>query len=560
MFASPRTRVITILMAIALVTGVVACGGDDDDNAESATETATESSTDSGGGASTATVTTAVPETAVPPSTASQSTAPVTTAPPLPPSTECDNLTPLVTNEFNDVCDPGPGGWESVLSTQPGTWHTVACPDMIAVPNQMIIAIDPAVPGATPGLNLDDEIVDVNNALGGVATATALESNESAALLELTMEQDKTVEDVLRQLPNLQAVGRSVDLNYLEPLQPNDGFRPADDPHSPRDGESPPDSFGGGGDRSVLVIDSPLESDTTYDTEPNGYVDESQGHGLFVKSIIERSGAAIRFVGVQPLYTTMLSTGRWSPMTFSDWDIVLAILGSLSFDPDIVNLSLGGVGCEIDQMNSPAIGDPFEFGIGERLALAQIMRLAWGSNEDLRIVAAAGNNSSNSVLHFPAAWRNSTAMADIADQIALNDSATAQDVRDMSSYLRGAMFAVGSFDKESETRSDFSNYGCWVNAAAYGRDQFGEYPTATYGEDPASTTTTLAGGSLGTYAQWSGTSFATANFTAALAARAVSASTIHPPTGARILDYGLGVDKAGVEADCPQNIPITTAP
>jgi hypothetical protein len=143
-------------------------------------------------------------------------------------------------------------------------------------------------------------------------------------------------------------------------------------------------------------------------------------------------------------------------------------------------------------------------------------------------------------------------MSDIAAEIAKSDQGVAQDVVNMSSYMHDVMYAVGSLDANGQ-RSDFSNYGCWVNAAAFGRDVFGEYPTGAYGANP-STTTTLADGSLGTYAQWSGTSFATANFTAALAANAVGTQN-----GAQILTDGLGAVGIGQPGDCAQTVPTTTA-
>jgi hypothetical protein len=549
-------------MILAMTAGTFACGGDDDD--DSATSASDE-----------VTGATQAPE--------------ITAAPQADP--ECDDRFPLVTYEFNDRCEPGADGWGAALAstatTEPNTadsdsskpdatWHTSFCKDLIAVPNELIVATDPSAPNAGDE-SLSQAIEDVMGRLEGVASlgdGEPLIAGDTALLQFQTDGPNETipVESVLRLLPSLQEVGRSVDLNYLEPLQPNDGFRPYDDPHN-LGADQPPAVFGGGEGRTVLVIDSPSETEiplggTTaipYDAEPNGYIDEDHGHGVFVRSIIERSGATAELVGVTPDDSTVLAGDRWSPMTFSDFDIIKVLNASKELSPDIVNLSLGGSGCTSADLDHP---NHLVFGIGERLALGRVMRTMWNANPELTFVAAAGNNGEDDILHFPAAWRHHDVTLALIDAVTNNPDLAddrkgliAAEIDQIHTDLTDVIYAVGSLDEatteppQPEQRSSFSNYGCWVNAAAFGRDQIGEYPSATSGGYAAPSIPpseeTSGQQAQPTYAKWSGTSFATANFTAALAIHFFdnNRTAIHSETGARILDDGF---------DCPQTTPTTT--
>jgi len=566
MTARPHARVTTILMAIALVTGVVACGNDDDDatTAEATEEPATTTGTTtlpSGAESSTSPETT---ETTTASTSSPETTSPETTSEPTsPPTTDpvCGPYGPLVTNDLNDRCEPvetfGPGFAADAAWNGAAAGRCVA--DMVAVPNELIVAVDPSAPA------LSEEVQAVIDQLGALPEPIAAHAGEAlgdqpaqlVVLDPVAPDQFVDLNRVASLIPSLQRAGRSVDLNYLEPLQPNNGFRPVDDP-TPAEG-AVMDVFGGAEGKIVAVIDSPDEAHYPYDVDGNKYVDEDHGHGIFVSSIIKRSQATVDLYGVVPSTTgsvnpSVLGTGRWAPMTFSDAEIIDA-LGGVNLETSIVNMSLGGVGCP-------------ETGIGDRLALARIMNNMRLKNSTLRFVAAAGNNGAD-VVHFPAGWRH-PALLTIADQIRaaaqsqnppFDESEAEQiatEIKDMYYDLGSVIFAVGSLEEGGEARSDFSNYGCWVNAAAYGRNQIGEYPTVAYGPSP-STTTTLPDGSLGTYALWSGTSFATANFTAALATGIFAAdpTAVHTETGARLLDYGLLADDFGQLGDCPNNLPTT---
>ena len=218
-------------------------------------------------------------------------------------------------------------------------------------------------------------------------------------------------------------------------------------------------------------------------------------------------------------------------MAFDDQDIIRA-LAQVDPQTDVINMSLGGVGCTTIE--------EFGFGIGERLAL--------GARDEQH--ASAKGLSANrgggreqwprDVLHFPAAWRNATAMSDIADAVEVNDPDAAADVRLMSQILRDAMYAVGSLEEDGQ-RSDFSNCGEWVNAAAYGRTRVGVYPSS---QPPTTDPDTGFPESGPGNAKWSGTSFATANFTAALATGHVDRNNFtdfDPSTGARMTNQNTGL-------------------
>lgn len=116
-------------------------------------------------------------------------------------------------------------------------------------------------------------------------------------------------------------------------------------------------------------------------------------------------------------------------------------------------------------------------------ALAEVQKLTEG-DEAVLVVAAAGNDG-NDVPFWPAAF--------------------------------DWVVSVGSLDADGR-RSDFSNYGPWVDVYAQGRNLVNAFPTGTYtyGEPTSpgyGTTQNFTG-----LAQWSGTSFSTPVVTGAIAA------------------------------------------
>ena len=137
MLSRPHPRVTAILMALVVVTGVVACGDDDDDDAETTagdTQSSTTPTTATTRPASTA-------ETTVSPSTSTDPTDDSTVPPTTDPS--CGRYGPLVTYEINDRCEPASDTLGPTFAVN-AEWNGLGtCLDMVAVPNQLIVAVDP---------------------------------------------------------------------------------------------------------------------------------------------------------------------------------------------------------------------------------------------------------------------------------------------------------------------------------------------------------------------------------------------------------------------------------
>jgi hypothetical protein len=511
-------------MTLALMTGAVACGGDDDN----ASKDESQSQEQSGIPPTTGTVS--------PPTTGTAATDP------------CKPFGSLTPGDggLNDRCVPVGAELGPAFSAS-AQWGTPTCPDMVVVPEELIVAIGPSFAGT-----LDDALKDVVAELGalGIGAVDQPPFSEQAGIVATSGASFAQVENALS---SLQRVGRSVDFNYLEPLQPNNGFRPDDDPAPPDEAAAQQNVvFGGADGKRVTVIDSPSGSAAySLDVDGNGLVDEDNGHGVFVKSIIDRSGATVDLIGVPPTTVTsnnpsVLASGRWAPMMFSDAELIVA-LESVTKNTDVVNLSLGGVGCP---MTEPA---------GGRLALARVMDTMSKGSDVLRFVAAAGNNGAD-VLHFPAAWRHpdvtayltaampSSPLVDFPDPrpgavaplfSAQEATDTIAEIEQMHESLAPVIYAVGSVEEDSSVSRD-SNCGIWINAIAYGTHRLGLYP---YG-----------GGDALDLAVWSGTSFATANFTAAYVAGAFNNPA--PSVAATAIDITGAKEVDGL--DCPP--PPTTSP
>jgi hypothetical protein len=506
MWAKPLIKTSTIVFVLALTAMTYACGDDDDDAESSDGSTATGEAP--GAGASNATTsapstTAAEPGTTAAPVTTAATSVPGTPAATVPSDPACDPFGTLEPHELNDRCVPDSSELGPAFAGSDMAWHgSAACPDLVAVPNELIVAVAPTL----ELLPEADSVIDELDQLGIDASISGDPLANQAIVLSLV---DATIDAVQTVLPDLQRIGRSVDLNYLEPLQPNNAFRPFDDPISV---DEPQDAnFGGADGVSVMVIDSP-DDPTTYDMDGNGLVDEDHGHGVFVQSIIGRSGATVSLVGVPPTSFTannpsVLASGRWAPMMFSDAEIIAA-LGTPDIKADVVNLSLGGVGC---------LATATAQELGDRLALARVMDNMRLGDDSLQFVAAAGNNGLD-VLHFPAAWRHPDVTAGLTDAIRnssnldpLDAAAIADDITAMHDGLGAVIYAVGSVESSDRSTSEYSNCGVWVNAVAFGSKQAGAYATSPTG-----------------FASWSGTSFATANFTAALASNVVGPDSSNP--------------------------------
>ncbi len=365
---------------------------------------------------------------------------------------------------------------------------------VVAIPDELLVTAS----GAPP---LGEAVAEVSGRLNGaVIGVTTL--NPFAATLSLR--PGILNEAFLRQVvPTLQGRGFSTDLNYLEAALPNYRFRPADNPVP---AVQPVSGAGGGG--SVLVVDSPSDGATTpgvatigapvdYDLDGNGLVDEDHGHGVYVASLIKRLApkTKVTLAGVHGGH--LADSDRWSPMMFSDADVIAAMGQAFGLSAtgvaqpfDVVNLSLGGAGCG---------------GIASRLALGRFLRdLADLSAATTGVrpvyVAAAGNDGGN-VRQFPAAWRDGPTMelAALAVDV-VSPPGVGDEIRAIHDELESDILAVGS--RTGGSRDSFSNCGAWVNAVAAGKNTVSRYPS------PPSATG---------FARWSGTSFATARVSAAVA-------------------------------------------
>lgn len=465
---------VRLAAAITLTIGVATACGSDDESTE-ATPAPSESTEPSD-------------------TTQPESTEPSDTTPPGP--DPCEGYGTLQVNQLNDHCVEA-SDFAETLQQSLELWLDQSCPNgalVVARPHEVLVTV-------TEPDQLEAAVAEVASRLAGAANG-----DFQTSLAQVIDVPDQEMADVLTALPSLQGVGWSADLNYLEPLQPNDGFRPDGEPHDK--GVQIPDSVPGGNDRSVLVVDS-TDDESKYDLDGNGRGDEDHGHGVFVKSIIERQ-AADAIVTLQGVTSTspLLASGRWVPMMFSDFDLIRAMepmfasgTGAdfkINKSYDVVNLSLGGAGCTTTSA--------FGHGVGERVALGRFMAALSAFDPDMRFVAAAGNDHGlrdhKEFKHFPAAWRDITATEALATAVA--DPVAGDEVRAFHATLKDAMIAVGSSD------GDFSNCGDWINATAPGLDQIGTYWQTT--------------------ARWSGTSFATANVSAQVAIGQFQSGSLPCPT------------------------------
>jgi Subtilase family len=422
---------------------------------------------------------------------------PVTAASP------CGPLGTLKTYTLNDRCNYGLLDPEAVTDAlvvatlgQAGLFATMTLcageglspAPIVAVPNELLVT-------ASGPQRLNQAVAEVSRRLGGSVTGVTT-LNPFAATLGLR--SGILSEAFLRQIiPTLQGRGFSTDLNYLEPAQPTNHFRPDDNPV-----EAAAPGAGQGGKGRVLVVDSPADAAApgvttigplvNYDVDGNGFVDEDHGHGVFIASLIQQLAPKTKVVlaGVNGAHVP--ASARWSPMMFSDADVIAATGQAFGLTAtgvkqpfDVVNLSLGGAGCA---------------GIGSRLALGRFLRdLAELSARTTGVrpvyVAAAGNDGGD-VKHFPAAWRDKPTMQTAALLVDLAGSLGAgNEIRAIQAALESGMLAVGS--RTGGVRDSFSNCGQWVNAVAAGAGTVSRYPSPTG------------------WASWSGTSFATARVSAA---------------------------------------------
>jgi hypothetical protein len=439
-----------------------------------------------------------------------------TTLSPIPaaaaPASPCGPLGKLYKYALNDRCDFGSNQDPEVLGTSAvvtglqvaGLFAmTQECGGVpvpvVARPNELLVTADDR--------GLLDEAIGKLQSLLGPAFESAIKVNALAATIKL---QPRTLDQAFVEstIPTLQGTTWSTDLNYLEPALPNNFFRPADNP-----AKAAAAATGIGGKGSVLVLDSPIDlryastiaglgidlagPTATYDVDGNKFIDEDHGHGVFVAALVKRlaPGADVTLYGVNG--GQIPGSGRWSPMMFSDADLVAAMGTAFGLSGagtttrrsfDVVNLSLGGASCN---------------GVAGRLGLGRFMRdlaaAAASTGRPTTFVAAAGNDGLD-VAHLPAAFRDDRTMDAAAKHV---DDAQKQwpspqgdAIRKIGTDLAASSIAVGSWT--GSARDSFSNCGPWVNGIADGAGAVSRYPSST------------------SWASWSGTSFATPQVSAAL--------------------------------------------
>jgi hypothetical protein len=334
------------------------------------------------------------------------------------------------------------------------------------------------------------------------------------------------------QLRALQRAGVAIDREYIAAPLPNYQPKPDSAPvldvgaPAPPDGVDPGD---GDGVRVVVVDVGTTAADTAVLDASSDYVaaadlarfqafDASsiyREHGGFAASLVDRYLPAAR-VELWPLPAAPLLEADPNPgVAESDLLAVLAAAvgrrtvgtsWTLTDVPEMVNLSLGGYGCvDLAHLTLAALLDEITAG---------------GSS----LVAAAAGNDGTADLVFPAAFASDEVVAEIATVVAqapvdpdiasaaaganLTTSAVSPLLERVTSYVTSVGSATDPGDPEFGGASPdcFSNSG-WVDIFTPGADQVAGYSASSTG-----------------WASWSGTSFATPRFVAAIVRSAGASS------------------------------------
>jgi subtilisin family serine protease len=177
---------------------------------------------------------------------------------------------------------------------------------------------------------------------------------------------------------------------------------------------------------------NPTERPVSLDEDGDGREDELMGHGTHVAGIVDLVAPSAK---IMPL--RVLDTEGYGEV----FTIAKAIVYARSNGANVINLSLGS---------------------SSRSALLQ--EVVKDAVKNGVVVAAAAGNSNTSVPHYPAAGNGIAASSD-------------------------GLVAVTSVDKYAK-KSNYANYGLWVDIAAPGDDIRSPFPVSMY-------------------ANWSGTSMAT---------------------------------------------------
>lgn len=272
---------------------------------------------------------------------------------------------------------------------------------------------------------------------------------------------------------------------------------------------SPPPVVLGAGHDLIVFDTDPGKLDVS---PQDGFVDAIAGHGDFVSGIAESV-----YTGSVELVDATTSGG-----VFTEAQVALVMSSYPYSADDVVNLSAGTYACTAD-------GGSVKI---EPMLLAHVVETIHQAKADL--VAAAGNDATKEEF-YPAAY--GVRATPVSGPCTNPEPATAQCRSDFSD----AVTSVGSLNTQpkglvsyatpkSAERSSFSNFGDWVEAWALGEGLVSDHPGGAYSYCvPLQGKCAAPGGGaidpgdapaahLGSLVQWSGTSFATPQVAAWIAA------------------------------------------
>ena len=499
-------RAVTASLALTLLATAAACGNGDDGPPDAS---ATEASVAESSSAESSSAESSSAES----SSAESSSAESSSAE----SSSAESSSASVDGWFG--VDIGPANLDAVLdelgAVEPGDVTTTGCEAMPYVENEVLVylaprlregeereanevtatsairdallAVEISLADASDNVFLSDDAQAVAGAPGPVFLLRTVEPISIAAVAQANA--------ALLDIAEFGG-GVAIDVNHIAPFLPIGTFHPGSDPvwaDVPSEASDDTDLV-----HSVLVVDTPEESSISYDewsevwssdvanpvaTSRGGdqKVDFVAGHGPFVVDIIERGATE------PPVELSEVIPGDgWPGFLFDASDLFTSLMGSLGDDGsvprrfttrfDLINFSLGLFGCTDDR--HPVL----------HLVLADILdpnnyvvELELEPDDTTYFVAAAGNDGTQRE-HFPAAFAND---GDVVGEHTIAVGALAEDE-----------------EANGQAAACYSNWG-WVSVWAPGT------ATAVF---PKAWPDSSSG-----YATWSGTSFAAANVTRALA-------------------------------------------
>jgi hypothetical protein len=273
----------------------------------------------------------------------------------------------------------------------------------------------------------------------------------------------------------------------------------------------------------LIVFDTSYDAnDAKFDVSPaDGWMDTTAGHSTFIqdvaRSVYSGDVTAVDVTDEHGLFTEAN---------------VASVIDAYGFGPgDVASLSAGTYGCEMEDPTNPNHLVPIE----PMLLGDMVTRLAAA---DVHLVAGAGNDATTR-LFYPAAYGvepvpviDKTCSGGTWDGTAkLCYTDHSDSVTSVGSVVNAPKNLVATKAPSVSQRSKFSNYGSWVEAWADGDGLVASYPTGPYSycvtveagecEAPGGSTSfdyDTPAANLGITVRWSGTSFATPQVAAWIAA------------------------------------------